>query len=429
MAKNDWQEAGDQFKKLIQDAVDSNDFSKLGSTLTGVVNDTVNGLQSVLQENLSKAQQTASGQARSAQQTARDRYQYTNSEAADRIRRNLQNKPAQTENAQSKRAPAVIKAPGEITGSVLKWGGYCMAVVFGLAAGILFIIGLAFGKWAMVPAWIMAFLFAVSFLMARLGVGKVNMAKRFRRYMAVLGDRTFCKIGELAAAVGQSSKFVKGDLKKMIGQGFFKEGYLDSQETTLITDRSTYQQYLSTQAWYEQRTQQESGASQASGSASGTGSAPDVSKMTPECREIIEEGQKYIQHIHACNERISGEEISAKLDRLELVVTRIFQETEKEPSVAGDLKKLMKYYLPTTTKLLDAYCDMEQQPVAGQNIETSKKEIENALDTINAAFANLLDSLFQDTAWDISSDITVLHTMLAQEGLTGNDITKKQGGN
>ena len=55
-----------------------------------------------------------------------------------------------------------------------------------------------------------------------------------------------------------------------------------------------------------------------------------------------------------------------------------------------------------------------------------KNEIEDTLDTLNEAFAKLLDSVFQDTAWDVSSDISVLHTMLAQEGLTGNDFSKKQ---
>ena len=50
--------------------------------------------------------------------------------------------------------------------------------------------------------------------------------------------------------------------------------------------------------------------------------------------------------------------------------------------------------------------------------QKSKKEIEDTLDTINQAFEKLLDSFFKDTAWDISSDISVLQTMLAQEGLT-----------
>ena len=61
----------------------------------------------------------------------------------------------------------------------------------------------------------------------------------------------------------------------------------------------------------------------------------------------------------------------------------------------------------------------------GPNIQKSKKEIEDTLDTINQAFEKLLDSFFKDTAWDISSDISVLQTMLAQEGLTENDFEKK----
>ena len=59
----------------------------------------------------------------------------------------------------------------------------------------------------------------------------------------------------------------------------------------------------------------------------------------------------------------------------------------------------------------------------GSNIANTKKEIEHTLDTINQAFELLLDSLFQDKAWDISSDISVLNTMLAQEGLTKRDFS------
>ena len=38
-----------------------------------------------------------------------------------------------------------------------------------------------------------------------------------------------------------------------------------------------------------------------------------------------------------------------------------------------DLKKMMDYYLPMTVKLLDAYEDMDGQPVQGENITASKK--------------------------------------------------------
>ena len=105
---------------------------------------------------------------------------------------------------------------------------------------------------------------------------------------------------------------------------------------------------------------------------------------------------------------------------MELLVRRIFQQTEAHPENAPDLRKMMDYYLPMTVKLLGAYEELDRQPVQGENILNSKKEIEDTLDKLNSAFAKLLDNLFEDTAWDVSSDISVLQTMLAQEGLTRN---------
>ena len=84
----------------------------------------------------------------------------------------------------------------------------------------------------------------------------------------------------------------------------------------------------------------------------------------------------------------------------------------------------MDYYLPMTVKLLGAYEELDRQPVQGENILNSKKEIEDTLDTLNNAFAKLLDNLFEDTAWDVSSDISVLQTMLAQEGLMEDGLKK-----
>ena len=80
----------------------------------------------------------------------------------------------------------------------------------------------------------------------------------------------------------------------------------------------------------------------------------------------------------------------------------------------------MNYYLPTTKKLLEAYVELDRQTVQGENVQQTKNEIDSAMDTINEAFEKLLDSMFQDMAWDISSDISVMKTMMAQDGLTGD---------
>ena len=436
MNKNDWYETGDQIKRMVQDAVDSKDFTELGDTISDVVNQTVDGLQAVLKEAMNARNQTWDQDARQGsdgryQSRDTDWYQKTNREAAERIRRNMQQRRERAEqqgraDRMYKPVKAKLKVPGEISGRVMKWTGYSMSGMFGLSLALVGAVGITTGFSMMVaPIGILAVLFGASLGIGLGGKRKLGLAKRFRRYKEILGERTYCLVEELASGIGQDCKYVLKDLKKMIQLGFFKEGYLDRKETLLITDRTTYQQYLTTQTEYERRSMQKEETETSKKPENGTGAQNKTEKgkdLTPECRELIEEGQRYIQHVHECNDRLPGDEISAKLDRLELVITRIFREAEKNPDVVPDLKKMMSYYLPTTRKLLDAYCELDEQPIRGQNIENTKKEIEVALDTINEAFEKLLDDLFETTAWDISSDISVLQTMLKQEGLTGKDF-------
>ena len=71
---------------------------------------------------------------------------------------------------------------------------------------------------------------------------------------------------------------------------------------------------------------------------------------------------------------------------------------------------------------MKAYQEFIQVEFPGENIRTAKLEIERTLDTINQAFENLLDDVYQDTAFDVMADATVLKSMLAREGLTGTDF-------
>nr|WP_243143962.1 5-bromo-4-chloroindolyl phosphate hydrolysis family protein [Eubacterium sp. BL-380-WT-2B] len=141
-----------------------------------------------------------------------------------------------------------------------------------------------------------------------------------------------------------------------------------------------------------------------------------------ETRLLIEEGKESIEQIREANEAISGEVISQKLDRLEIILCKIFEYVENHTDELPQTRKFMGYYLPTTLKLVNAYREMDAEPIQGENIRSAKHEIEETLDTINYAFENLLDSFYQDKAMDISTDITVLETMLAQEGLTEKDF-------
>ena len=55
----------------------------------------------------------------------------------------------------------------------------------------------------------------------------------------------------------------------------------------------------------------------------------------------------------------------------------------------------------------------------------AKTEIEGMLDDINRAFEKMFDRLFEEEALDVSTDISVLSTMLAQEGLLEDGLRVK----
>lgn len=249
------------------------------------------------------------------------------------------------------------------------------------------------------------------------GVCGLGRIKRFKKYIRAIGDRTYCDFEHLAGVTGREIDFVKKDVRGMIRKGWFMEGAIDKAETCLITSTETYRQYKITEKSYTEKKVKEENIQKKD---------IDQSKnISPDVQEILDKGNMYIKKIHDCNDAIPGEEISAKIVQIEQIVEQIFKRVQDHPEIIPDLRKLMEYYLPTTVKLLEAYEDMDKQVVQGETIKASKKEIEDTLDTLNEAFAKLLDSVFHDTALDVSTDISVLNTMLAQEGLTKDAFERR----
>ena len=263
-------------------------------------------------------------------------------------------------------------------------------------------------------AAVLGFLGGIGLILS--GNARLNMIRRFKAYRKELGDRTQCSLEKLAAGVGKSVNFVRREVTRMIDSGLFLQGHLDQEKTLLITSHETYRNFEASRLEFEKRQRE---AAQAKLEA-------EKNPGNVQLQEVLDRGEAFVAQIRKCNDDIPGEEISAKIDRMEDIVRRIFQRARTNPEVLPDLKKLMDYYLPMTVKLLTAYADMDAQPIQGQNIQASKREIEETLDTLNMAFENLLDDLFRDTALDVSSDITVLQTLLAQEGLTDDFATAKK---
>ena len=141
--------------------------------------------------------------------------------------------------------------------------------------------------------------------------------------------------------------------------------------------------------------------------------------LGPELDPIVSEGNKALSEMGRLYANIKDAEIRMKINELMRITDKIIQNAVADPSDIPQTKKFMNYYLPTTIKLLHSYDRMSSQGIEGENLDKSMKNINEMLDAAIEAFKKRLDSLFADQALDIETDIEVMNTMLAREGLSG----------
>lgn len=408
MKNSDFYDFGEQIQKIVQSAIDSNDFSELNKTVRATVNDAVDVVRSGVSqasESVAKAQNPNTRRASSAPQVHRTQ---ARSQASYKVREKEQSQYF------------VDHPKGEITGTLMVVIGFILSTMVGIGLAVLVIIRFVLdGLTALlIPILILLLLFILFMLIGMRGHRMTSRIKRFREYRRILDDREFCDVEELAEKLGKTPGYIVKDLKDMMSCRMFLQGHFDKQNKCFMITDHAYDQYCLAQKSLEEREAQ----------AKADAAKMSDPKYSEEVRQMLTEGNRYVKHIRECNDAIPGVEISAKISRLELIVSRIFAQVEKDPTLAPELHQFMNYYLPTTQKLLDVYRELDTQPVQGQNISDTKKEIEATLDTINQAFENLLDSCYKDTAWDVSTDISVLNTMLANEGLTGDELSRDTRG-
>lgn len=413
MDKKDFSNLGEDIRSIVESALDSKNFDQLNKDIST----TVNGALEEMRAKLREIQDNAQGNSyyyHKDPQPKEKKVSYTrNTNTASYQRQNV--KPKQYEVS-----PIARKPVGRVA-SVL-W------TVFGsIGMGVTGILLLSFAIFSMIGGGVsslafgfMLSLFGASALMLGRGSYLRNRMKRFRVYAEQLHGRSYCSIIEFSDRIGKSKKFVIRDIRRMIHLGMFPQGHLDEEKTCFMLTRETYQQYLDAKNSMKERQLEEEQKREKQEGKDKESLNKEIKNQ--ELLEVIEEGRRCINEIKDANRNLTGEEISKKLYRLEAIISKIFEYVEQHPDQLNDIRKFMDYYLPMTLKLVDAYEEFDRQPVQGENISTAKGEIEKTLDTINLAFENLLDSLFQDAAMDVSAEISVLQTLLAQEGLTQRDF-------
>ena len=145
----------------------------------------------------------------------------------------------------------------------------------------------------------------------------------------------------------------------------------------------------------------------------------------PEIDALLKERERAVSEMRRLNDSIQDETISAQIDHLEEITGKIIDHVAAQPKKLPQIRRFLNYYLPTTLKILNAYDRMDATGISGSNIDSTKEKVEGMMDTIVRAYDKQLDALFGEEALDISTDITVMENLLAQEGLGGLNLNSE----
>lgn len=374
--------SGDALFEAIQDAVNKQDFSALQSSIERSVAEAADAIGDItrqVQDQAHRTQQRLASQAREKQ-------------LAEQTRLIMKERYGNPGGHTAAGVAMIVAGTGAL--------GF-----FGLS-----LLGTAVIFEAPVLLGALAALCAASIALIAFGIGKISFSNSFKTYRDIIATRTYCYLDEIAQRTSSSPASVRKKVKRMIGCGLLRQAALDDGETFLIMSSQAYGEYQAARA--------EATAREHDRQAARERAQRIEQSLEPSTRDILARGEQFVVQIRASNEQIDDALVTEKLDRIERVVRNILEHAAEHPDSAPQLDRMMDYYLPTTVKLLDAYRKLDDAAVETASVANSKREITATLDMLCEAFEKLLDSLFRDVTWDVSTDISVLKTVLAQDGLT-----------
>ena len=137
---------------------------------------------------------------------------------------------------------------------------------------------------------------------------------------------------------------------------------------------------------------------------------------------LLSEGEKAVGEMRRLRDAIPETSVKQRIEDIITVTDKIFKNLHDDPDDYSQVKRFADFYLPTTIKLLHTYDRFGKSGGSGENIAGTMERIDTALDTILDSYRKFFDSLFENQALDIETDIKVLESVLKREGLLGKEF-------
>ncbi len=167
-------------------------------------------------------------------------------------------------------------------------------------------------------------------------------------------------------------------------------------------------------AW--KRTEESAARAQGAGKHSRAAQTDTPIGEDADVAEVIRAGYDAMRRIREANDIIKDETLSSQIDSIENSCAQILSILEQRPNLLPQLRTFLRYYLPTTLKLLEARAKLEDAAGTRKAREV-RLRISEAVGAIDKAFLKQLEALDAYRFLDLESEMDVLRDMLRQDGL------------
>lgn len=145
--------------------------------------------------------------------------------------------------------------------------------------------------------------------------------------------------------------------------------------------------------------------------------------------KVLENAKKQNKRIIEAKSYIDNDEIKAYLTSINDSTSKIIKTIEKTPKKIKNIDNFFDYYLPITVKIINRYDEIENNNLSSKDSKKFMTSTINMLASIDKAFRNILNNLYQKEIIDMDAEMKVFSSMLKADGFNENELEVKEDNN
>ena len=215
------------------------------------------------------------------------------------------------------------------------------------------------------------------------GVENFRLASGFRKISRIMGESKSVQLSALEKKLEWNRSKLLKTLRRQMAKGFWQDAHLDAASGVFMLE------YIPPCVFTDSGIQ-----------------AVD---------ELLNTANGFIHEMATASISMEDTALKAQVEHLIGIATQIYAFVKKDPGKTRQVRQFSNYYLPITAGLLKNYQELSAETVKGENIRESMRKIADAMATVETAFENHLNDLYQDKNLDISVDVEVLQNMINEQ--------------